>query len=112
MLDRLINDTIGLLIPTVFLAFLWWDARIYEITYPDDVSHLPKWMQAWSKLSPRAKEPPGKAWRWAFVGLLLVVYTIYIVTFNVTPLLVRLCAVIIGLTVFGMCIYYCEKKMQ
>ncbi len=111
MLDRLIPDTILLLIAALFLAFLWWSARVYEITYEGHVDRLPKWMQAWSRISLRAKEPPGKAWRGVFVGLLLVYDAIYVVIFEGTPLLVKLCAVIIGLTVFGMCIYYCEKKM-
>ena len=111
MLDRLIPDTILLLIAALFLGFLWWDSRVYEIAYEGNVDRLPRWMRAWSNISPIAQKAPGKKWRWVIIGALLVVYAIYIVTFDGTPFLVRLAATIIGLTVFGTCIYYCEKKM-
>jgi hypothetical protein len=111
MLDQLIPDTILLLIAALFVAFVWWIARLYEITYEGNVERLPRWMQAWGKTLVVAQEPPGKAWRWVLIGLFIVYYAFYLVTFDGTPLLVRLVATIFGLTVFGMCIYYCEKKM-
>ena len=111
MLDRLIPDTMFLLIVALFLAFLWWTARLYEITYVGNVERLPKWMRAWSKTLVMAQEPPGKTWRWVFIGLLLVEYAIYFITFNDTPFLVRSAATAIGLAVFVACVYYCERKM-
>ncbi len=111
MLDRLIPDIILLLIAALFLAFIWWIARLYEMTYEGNVERLPDWMRAWSRTLLMAEQPPGKAWRWVLIGLLIVCYAFYIITFDVTPLLVRLVATILGLTVFGTCIYYCEKKM-
>lgn len=111
MLAQLLNNTVSLLIITLFFAFMWWIARLYEITYEGNIDRLPEWMQIWSKSLVMAKEPPGKSWRWLIVGLLLVLDVFYIVPFHVTPLLIRLLAVIINLAVFGACIYYCDKKM-
>ena len=49
MSEQLVNYTVGLLIITLFLEFLWWTARIYEITYEGNSDRLPEWMQTWSK---------------------------------------------------------------
>ncbi len=94
MLDRLLNDTLILFIPTLFLAFLWWTARLYELKYEDSVDRLPEWMQIWSNSLKIAKEPPRKTWRWGLAGLLLIVYGYYVVTVDATPFLIRLSLVI------------------
>jgi hypothetical protein len=39
------------------------------------------------------------------------VYIIYIGTFDATPLLIRFLIAMLGLAVFGACIYYIDKKM-
>ena len=111
MLDRLLNDTLGLLIPTLFVAFVWWTGRLSEVKYENNLDRLPKWMQVWSNLLEMMSEPPKKTASWTFVGLLLIVYVIYIVTFDATPLLIRLFLVGAGSAIFGTCVYYCEKKM-
>ena len=111
MPDRLLNDILILLIPTLFLAFLWWTARLYELKYEDNVDRLPEWMQIWGSPLKIAKEPSRKTWRWGLVGLLQIVYVIYIVTFDTTPFLIRLFVVGAGLAIFGACVYYCEEKM-
>jgi hypothetical protein len=112
MLDRLIPDTSILLIGTLFLAFIWWSARLDEITYEGHADRLPKWMQAWNnKLQAKTQGQPSKAWRWLLIVALLASYAYYLVHYIETPVLVRLCAVAIGLAVFGACIYYCDKKM-
>lgn len=111
MLAQLLNNTFSLLIITLFFGFIWWIARLYEITYEGNVDRLPKWMQIWSKSLVMAQEPPSKTWRWVIVGLLAVLDAFYIIPFHDTPLSIRLFAAIINLAVFGACIYYCDKKM-
>jgi hypothetical protein len=111
MLDRLLNDTLILLIPTLFFAFLWWTARLYELAYEGNIDRLPEWMQNWSMSLKMAQEPPTRTWRWGLAGLLLIVYGIYIITFHATPFLIRLFLLIANFVIFGACVYYCEKKM-
>ncbi len=111
MLDRLLNTTIDLLIPTLFFAFTWWIGRLYELTYEGNIDRLPGWMQVWSKSLVMAKKPAGKSWRWLPGGLLLAYYAVYNVTYSETLFLIRLVATTIGLAIFGACAYYCDKKM-
>jgi len=110
MLDRLPNDIVTLLIPTLFLAFAWWTGRLGEVKYENNLARLPKWMQLWSNLV-GMESGSTKTVHWTFVGLLLIVYVIYIVTFDTTPFLIRLFLVGAGLAIFGACVYYCEEKM-
>jgi hypothetical protein len=60
---------------------------------------------------PEAKGPVGNRWRWFLPVLLILVYVIYLVTFDATPLLIRFLIAMLGLAVFGACIYYIDKKM-
>ena len=111
MLDRLLNTTIELLIPTIFFAFIWWIGRLYELTYEGNIDRLPAWMQEWSNSFGMAKKPAGKYWRWWPGGLFLAYYAFYDVARSDIPFVIRLLATAIGWAVFGACIYYCEKKM-
>jgi hypothetical protein len=72
MPDRLLNDIVTLLIPTLFLAFAWWTDRLSEVKYEKNLDRLPKWMQVWSNLLGMLSEPPKKTARWTFAGLLLM----------------------------------------
>lgn len=72
MLAQLSNDIFSSLFITLFFAFMWWIARLYEITYEGNIDRLPEWMQIWSKSLMMTQEPPGKSWRWLIVGLLLI----------------------------------------
>jgi len=111
MLTQLLNNAASLLIIALFLAFLWWTGRLYEITYEGKIDRLPEWMQTWSKTLKMTQEPPGRAWRWILAGLLIVLDLFYLVTLHASPFLIRLFAVIINLVVFGTCVCYCDKKM-
>jgi len=111
MLAQLPNDVFGLLLVTLFFAFAWWLGRLYELKYEDNIDRLPEWMQIWSNSLKMAKEPPRKTWRWLFLGGLLAYYVFYNANFSEPLFLIRLVATIIGLAIFGACVYYCEKKM-
>ena len=91
MIERLISDMLGLLIPTLFIAFLWRRFRIEEISVLDS--------------------EPEKRWRLVLAGLLIPVYALYVVTFDRTPLAMRIAIALVELIAFSVWIYYCDQKM-
>ncbi len=60
---------------------------------------------------PESDEEPEKRWRWILIGLLIPVYAIYVVTFDATPLLIRVAIALVELVAFSVWIYYCDQKM-
>jgi hypothetical protein len=111
MLEQIVSDILVLLIPTLWIAFLLLTIRLIEIYVEGHDDRLPSWIQGWSRKLPSATRPPSRMWRWLFAVLLIPVYIIYIVTFDATPLLIRFLIAMLGLAVFGACIYYIDKKM-
>jgi hypothetical protein len=111
MIEQIMLDILGLLVLTFGIVFLWANIRLEEINYEGNYDRLHPWVQAWSRKLPTPEVEPGKNWRWVFIGAVLVINAIYLVTFDKTPLLLRVPITIFGLVVFGACVYYCDKKM-
>jgi hypothetical protein len=91
MTDHVASDILVLAIPTLWIAFLWRYFRLKEIT-----------------------ELAGERtmrWRWIEIGLLVPVYAFYVVTFDNTPLLIRVSIALTELMAFSVWIYYCDNKM-
>ena len=111
MISQIISDILGLLIPTLAIAFVWLMIRLIEIIYEGHSDRIPAWLDGLCDKLPAAKGPVGNRWR-VFLPLLLVpVYVIYLATFDATPLLLRFLIAILALAVFTGCVYYCEKKL-
>ncbi len=91
MNDRIVSDILGLLIPTLWIGFLWRRFRVREI--PEHI-----------------KASEGR-WRWILIGLLIPVYGIYVVTVEATPLLIRIGVASVELIAFSVGIYYCDQKL-
>ncbi|HTP07460.1 MAG TPA: hypothetical protein VMP08_04375 [Anaerolineae bacterium] len=111
MIDQIMLDILGLLALTFGIVFLWANIRLEEINYEGDDDRLNPWMRAWSRKLPTPEVEPGKNWRWVGVEAILVIYAIYLVTFDRTPLLLKVPIAIFGLVVFGACVHYCDQKM-
>jgi hypothetical protein len=91
MTNHVVSDILILLIPTLWAGFLWRYFRSKEIT-----------------------ELAGERtmrWRWIEIGLLVPVYAFYVVTFDNTPLLIRILIALTELMAFSVWIYYCDNKM-
>jgi hypothetical protein len=91
MTDHVASDILVLAIPTLWVAFLWRYFRLKEIN-----------------------ELAGERtmrWRWIEIGLLMPVYAFYVVTFDNTPLLIRISIALTELIAFSVWIYYCDNKM-
>jgi len=91
MNDQVVSYALGLLIPTLWIAFLWRYFRLIEID---------------------AGGRPVKRWRWILIGLLVPVYAIYmVITFGKTPLLIKISIALVELIALSVWIYYCDQKI-
>jgi hypothetical protein len=111
MVNQIVSDILVLLIPTLWIAFLLLTIKLVEISYEGHSDRLPSWIRRYSRKLPPAMRPLSRMWRWLLAALLVPVYIIYIGTFDATPLLIRFLIAMLGLAVFGACIYYIDKKM-
>jgi hypothetical protein len=111
-----ISNMIFLLFLTVLLALLWGWVRVQQIVHAGNRSNLPKWIQGIERELVRERprlgnSDPGKAWRWFLAGLYLIILIAYLSSGSTTPVLIKVAGMIVSMSIFGGCVYYCDNRM-
>jgi hypothetical protein len=110
-----LTASILVLAGTLVFSTLWLLTRVEELVNWGRTIHIPKWLLDFDseirRVQLEERKAPYKKWRWICSSFYAAMVIAYLFSVHATPLLARLALTLLCILIFGVIVFFAERKI-